>query len=151
MVSLSWKVQAYVVIKNSSLHEENECDFSIWNRTVALYGELTLQSIKVNLFCVAVQLNPKCLHLMETDYQKGDIIRWNKACNWPCQELFTGIDRFTCRTMSSLQTNTPAEFWAAGQSLRTTGARSRSRFKTTLSYLLTAENPKTGGTNKDGN
>ncbi len=90
MVGSSLKAQAYVVIKNSFLHEENECDFCIWSRTVALYRELTRQSIKVNLFCVAVQLNPKRLRCMEDGYQKTDIFCWNKACNWPYRELFTG-------------------------------------------------------------
>ncbi len=48
--------------------------FCIWSRTVAHYRELTLQSIKVNLFCIAVQLNPKRIHCMEDDYLKADII-----------------------------------------------------------------------------
>lgn len=49
--------------------------FCIWSRTVALYRELTLQSIKVNLFSITVQLNPKRIRCMEDDYLKADIIR----------------------------------------------------------------------------
>ncbi len=95
--TLVWETTQRAVLINKFQH------FDIWSlpsifdhagrfevQQLAHYRELTLQSIKVNLFCIAVQLNPKRIHCMEDDYLKADIICWNKACNWPSRELFRG-------------------------------------------------------------